>query len=71
MPSAVASGSTPAAATTSAPLVFPRGLPMEYNYHERKFYVRDCYSTDYKIVVKLLCRRQTEVVTVTGTPGAS
>jgi hypothetical protein len=50
---------------------FPEGLPMEYSYPCPKFYVRECYSTYYKIVLRLLRAPHAEVVTVTGASGGS
>ncbi|KAE8961791.1 hypothetical protein PR002_g29795 [Phytophthora rubi] len=58
-----------AAWVESTTLPFPTGLPMEHEYLGQKFYVRSCYSDYYEYVMGWLDYPDTEVVTITGTPG--
>jgi hypothetical protein len=58
-----------AAWVESTTMLFPTGLPMEHRYLGREFYVRSCYSDYYQYVTDWLDDPETEVVTVTGTPG--
>jgi hypothetical protein len=53
----------------STTMPFPKDLPMEHKYLERELYVRSCYSKYYEDVMDYLSNPDTEVVTVTGTPG--
>lgn len=46
---------------------------MEYEYMQKAFYVRECYSQYYRMILRLLYTgdptRDMKVVAVTGTPG--
>jgi hypothetical protein len=48
---------------------FPTQLPMEYDYHDTMYYVRDCYPEYYELVMHLLDKEKKQGVTITGTPG--
>jgi hypothetical protein len=48
---------------------FPTDVPMENKYRGKNYYVRECYSTYYDLVMHLFNEEEMDGVTVTGTPG--
>jgi hypothetical protein len=48
---------------------FPTDVPMENKYPGTNYYVRECYSTYYDLVMHLFNKERKDGVTVTGTPG--
>ena len=48
---------------------FPPRVPMENKYRGKNYYVRECYSTYYDLVMHLFNEEGKDGVTVTGTPG--
>jgi hypothetical protein len=48
---------------------FPPRVPMENKYRGKNYYVRECYSTYYDLVMRLLDKEKMDGVMVTGTPG--
>jgi hypothetical protein len=48
---------------------FPPRVPMENKYPGKNYYVRECYSTYYDLVMHLFNKEGKDGVTVTGTPG--
>jgi pyrrolidone-carboxylate peptidase len=48
---------------------FPTDVPMENEYPGTYYYVRECYSTYYDLVMHLFNEEEMAGVTVTGTPG--
>ncbi|TMW64859.1 hypothetical protein Poli38472_009026 [Pythium oligandrum] len=51
-------------------MVFPRALPMEeHPYEHPHFYVRECYSRYYELVMKILYIKGKHGVTISGSPG--